>query len=341
MKKNNFIITFVLALFFASFAIAKEITVTGAGASFVAPLISKWSEDYKKISGNSINYASIGSSGGVKQIREKTVDFGATDAPLKGEDLEKDGMVQFPEIIGAIVPIINLEGFKPGEIRIDGATLASIFLGDIFKWNDKKISDLNPGKKLPDLEITVVTRSDGSGTTNVFTDYLSKVSPAWKEKVGTANTVNWPAKSTIGGKGNEGVAANVTRIKGSIGYVEYAYAKINNVPFMIMKNHDGKFVAPSIESFKAAATGADWINTPGMGISLNNQKGDKSWPITSASFILMYKNPVDKEKSNEVLKFFEWAFKNGGKAAENLEYVPLPANVTDYIAKNVWSKIQK
>ena len=289
---------------------AQAAEITGAGATFPYPIYAKWAEAWKASSGNGLNYQSIGSGGGINQIKAKTVDFGATDAPLKGEDLEKDGMVQFPEIIGAIVPIINLEGFKPGEIRIDGATLASIFLGDIFKWNDKKISDLNPGKKLPDLEITVVTRSDGSGTTNVFTDYLSKVSPAWKEKVGTANTVNWPAKSTIGGKGNEGVAANVTRIKGSIGYVEYAYAKINNVPFMIMKNHDGKFVAPSIESFKAAATGADWINTPGMGISLNNQKGDKSWPITSASFILMYKNPIDKEKSNEVLKFFEKSIEN-------------------------------
>jgi len=236
---------------------------------------------------------------------------------------------------------VNLQGFKPGELRIDGPTLASIFLGDITKWSDKRIADLNTGKKLPDTEITVVTRSDGSGTTNVFTDYLSKVSPAWKEKVGAANTVNWPAKSTIGGKGNEGVAANVTRVKGSIGYVEFAYAKLNNIPHMNMKNLDGKFVAPSLESFKAAAAGADWTSVPGMGISLNNQKGEKSWPITSASFILMYKTPVDKTKSNETLKFFEWAFKNGGKSAESLEYVPLPANVTDYIAKNVWSKIQK
>lgn len=341
MKKNNFIVTFFATLLLSTFAYAKDITITGAGATFVAPLISKWSEEYKKISGNSINYASIGSSGGVKQIREKTVDFGATDAPLKGVDLEKDGMVQFPEIIGAVVPVVNLQGFKPGELRIDGPTLASIFLGDITKWSDKRIADLNAGKKLPDTEITVVTRSDGSGTTNVFTDYLSKVSPTWKEKVGAANTVNWPAKSTIGGKGNEGVAANVTRVKGSIGYVEFAYAKLNNIPHMNMKNLDGKFVAPSLESFKAAAAGADWTSVPGMGISLNNQKGEKSWPITSASFILMYKTPVDKTKSNETLKFFEWAFKNGGKSAESLEYVPLPANVTDYIAKNVWSKIQK
>lgn len=341
MKKNNFIVTFFATLLISTFVYAKDITITGAGATFVAPLISKWSEEYKKISGNSINYASIGSSGGVKQIREKTVDFGATDAPVKGEDLEKDGMVQFPEIIGAVVPVINLEGFKPGELRIDGPTLASIFLGDITKWSDKRIADLNAGKKLPDTEITVVTRSDGSGTTNVFTDYLSKVSPAWKEKVGTANAVNWLAKSTIGGKGNEGVAANVTRVKGSIGYVEFAYAKLNNIPHMNMKNLDGKFIAPSLESFKAAAAGADWTSVPGMGISLNNQKGEKSWPITSASFILMYKTPVDKTKSNETLKFFEWAFKNGGKSAESLEFVPLPTNVTDYIAKNVWSKIQK
>lgn len=339
MKKT--ILSFVLAFLISTNAFAKGIEITGAGASFPAPIYTKWAEQYKTISGDSLNYASIGSGGGVKQIKEKTVDFGATDNPLKGDELEKDGMVQFPAIIGGVVVIFNLEGFKPGELKIDGDTTAKIFAGEIEKWNDKQIAALNPGKKLPDQAITVVTRSDSSGTTKIYTDYLSAASSSWKEKIGSGGTVNWTAKSTTGGKGNEGVAANVTRIKGAIGYVEYAYAKINNIPYLSMKNLDGKYVLPSLESFGAAAANANWSGTPGMGITLVNQKGEKSWPITGASFILMYKDSANKEKSNAALKFFEWSFKNGGKSAAELDYVALPANVTDYISKNVWSQIKK
>ena len=338
-RSIKFILSFVLALLISTSAFAIEIT--GAGASFPAPIYTKWAEEYKKISGDSLNYASIGSGGGVKQIKEKTVDFGATDNPLKGEDLEKDGMVQFPAIIGGVVVIFNLDGFKPGELKIDGDTTAKIFAGEIENWNDKQIAALNPGKKLPDQAITVVTRSDSSGTTAIYTDYLSSVSASWKEKIGKGGTVNWTAKSNVGGKGNEGVAANVTRIKGAIGYVEYAYAKLNKIPYLSMKNHDGKFVQPDLTSFGAAAANANWAGTPGMGISLVNQKGEKSWPITGASFVLMYKDSANKEKSNVALKFFEWSFKNGSKSAAELDYVALPANVTDYISKNVWSQIKK
>ena len=314
--------------------------ITGAGASFPAPVYSKWAEEYKKETKNNVNYASIGSSGGIKQIREKTVDFGATDAPLKGDDLEKNGMVQFPAIIGGVVPVVNLAGFKPGELRLDGETVALIFAGDISNWNDAKLAALNPGKKLPDQAITVVTRSDGSGTTAVFTDYLSKASKMWAEKVGSGATVKWPAVSTVGGKGNEGVSANVTRVKGSIGYVEYAYAKINNMTSLQLKNLDGKFVSASLDTFKAAAAGANWAGTPGMGISMTQQPGANSWPIAAASFILMYKDPANKEKSTEAIKFFTWAFKSGDPIAAALDYVPLPDPVVDYIAKNVWSQIK-
>jgi phosphate transport system substrate-binding protein len=256
------------------FAVAEDIT--GAGASFPAPVYSKWAEEYKKATNNNVNYASIGSSGGIKQIREKTVDFGATDAPLKGDVLEKDGMVQFPAIIGGVVPVVNLAGFKPGQLRLDGETIALIFAGEISNWNDAKIAALNPGVKLPDQAITVVTRSDGSGTTAVFTDYLSKASKMWADKVGSGATVKWPASSTVGGKGNEGVSANVTRVKGSIGYVEYAYAKINNMTSLQLKNLDSKFVSANLDSFKAAAAGANWAGTPGMGISMTQQPGANS-----------------------------------------------------------------
>ena len=341
MKKTKFILSFVLALLISTNAFAKGIEITGAGASFPAPIYTKWAEQYKVVSGDSLNYASIGSGGGIKQIKEKTVDFGATDNPLKGDELEKDGMVQFPAIIGGIVAILNVDGFKPGELKIDGETLAKIFAGEIENWNDKQIAALNPGKKLPDQAITVVTRSDSSGTTKIFTDYLSAASASWKEKVGSGGTVNWTAKSNTGGKGNEGVAANVTRNKGAIGYVEYAFDKLNKITYLSMKNHDGKYVQPSLESFGAAAANANWAGTPGMGITLVNQKGEKSWPITGASFILMYKDSANKEKSSAALKFFEWSFKNGGKSAAELDYVALPASLTDYISKNVWSQIKK
>jgi phosphate transport system substrate-binding protein len=315
--------------------------ITGAGATFPFPVYAKWAEGYKAATGTGMNYQSIGSSGGLKQIRAKTVTFGASDAPVKGADLDKDGMVQFPAIIGGTVPVLNLDGFKPGELRVTGPVLAEIFTGYIVNWNDKKIAALNPGKKLPDQLITVVHRADGSGTTFNFTDYLTSVSPLWKEKVGTGAAVKWPAASSVGGKGNEGVAANVNRIKGSVGYVEYAYVKKNKMNFMQLQNANGKFVNPSEEAFAGAAAGADWFSVPGMGVSMVNAKGDDSWPISTASFILMYKDPADKAASAEALKFFDWAFKNGKKMASDLDYVALPDSLTNQIRSKVWSQIKK
>lgn len=319
---------------------AAQTTITGAGATFPFPIFSKWAEDYKKASNVSLNYQSIGSSGGIRQIRAKTVTFGASDAPVPGADLDKDGMVQFPVILGGVVPIVNLDGFKPGELRVTGQVLAEMFMGYIVNWNDPKIAALNPGKKLPDQTITVVHRADGSGTTFIFTDYLNEVSPLWSKNVGKGAAVKWPAASSVGGKGNEGVAANVGRVKGAIGYVEYAYAKKNNIPHMAMQNRDGQYVNPDDTTFGAAAAGADWFSVPGMGLSLVNQKGATSWPITGASFALMYKQPADKAASAEAIKYFDWAFKNGKKQALELDYVPLPDALTAQIASKVWSQIQ-
>mgnify|MGYP000691625011 FL=1 len=314
--------------------------ITGAGATFPYPMYAKWAEAYKKQSGNGLNYQSIGSSGGIKQIRAKTVTFGASDAPVKGDELDKDGMVQFPAIIGGTVPVVNLEGFKPGELRISGPVLAEVYTGTIAKWNDAKLAALNPGKKLPDEAITVVHRADGSGTTFNFTDYLSAVSKEWAEKVGKGAAVKWPAASSVGGKGNEGVAANVNRVKGAIGYVEYAYVKKNNMTFLQLQNADGKFVSPDDLTFAAAAAGADWFSVPGMGVSMVNAKGATSWPISTASFILMYKEPGDKAASQEAIKFFDWAFKNGKQMAAELDYVPLPDALTAQIRQKVWSQIK-
>jgi phosphate transport system substrate-binding protein len=319
--------------------VATAADITGAGATFPYPIFAKWAEDYKKATGTGLNYQSIGSSGGIRQIRAKTVTFGASDAPVGGADLDKDGMVQFPVILGGVVPVVNLEGFKPGELRVTGEVLAEIFMGWIVNWNDPKIAALNPGKKLPDQTITVAHRADGSGTTFIFTDYLNEVSKLWKEKVGKGAAVKWPAASSVGGKGNEGVAANVSRVKGAIGYVEYAYAKKNKIPHLALQNRDGQYVNPDDATFAAAAAGADWFSVPGMGISLVNQKGASSWPITGGSFALMYKNPSDKAASAEVIKFFDWAFKNGKKQALELDYVPLPDALTSQIASKVWSQI--
>jgi phosphate transport system substrate-binding protein len=288
-----------------------------------------------------LNYQSIGSSGGIRQIRAKTVTFGATDAPVPGAELDKDGMVQFPAIIGGTVPIINLDGFKPGELRITGEILAEVFMGNILKWNDAKLAALNPGKKLPDENITIVHRADGSGTTFNFTDYLSLVSKSWADKVGKGAAVKWPAASSVGGKGNEGVAANVARVKGSIGYVEYAYVKKNKLNFMQLRNRDGVYVSPDDKTFAAAAAGADWFSVPGMGLSIVDQKGAQSWPISTASFILMFKDPSDKAASQEVLKFFDWSFKNGKELALELDYVPLPDALTAQIRSKVWNQIAK
>ncbi len=324
-----------------SLTAANASDITGAGATFPYPIFAKWAEEYKKATGIGLNYQSIGSSGGIRQIRAKTVTFGATDAPLSGADLDKDGMVQFPVVLGGVVPVINLEGFKPGELRVNGEVLAEMFMGTISNWNDAKFAALNPGKKLPNQAITVAHRADGSGTTFIFTDYLNEVSPAWAKSVGKGAAVKWPAASSVGGKGNEGVAANVTRVKGSVGYVEYAYAKRNKIPHMQLLNRDGKYVEPDDLTFAAAAAGADWKSVPGMGLSLVNLKGAQSWPITGASFALMYKTPDKVADSNEVLKFFDWAFKNGKKMAEELDYVALPDAVTKLISDTAWSQIKR
>ena len=315
--------------------------ITGAGASFPYPVYAKWAEAYKKETGTGLNYQSIGSSGGIRQIRAKTVAFDATDAPMSGADLDKDAMVQFPAIIGGTVPVINVEGFKQGELRITGPILAEMFMGTISKWNDPKFAALNPGKALPDQAITVVHRADGSGTTFNWTDYLTTVSKDWADKVGKGNAVKWPAATSVGGKGNEGVAANVGRIKGAIGYVEYAYAKKNKLTHMQVQNQAGKYVNPDDTTFAAAAAGVDWFSAPGMGVSMVNAKGDSSWPISTASFILMYKQPADKAQSAEVLKFFDWAFKNGKQMAAELDYVALPDSLTNEIRSKVWSQIAK
>lgn len=336
---RKFAVVAASALTLASAAHAADIT--GAGATFPYPIYAKWAEAYKKSTNIGLNYQSIGSSGGIRQIRAKTVTFGGTDAPLSAADLEKDGMVQFPTVLGGVVPVINLDGFKPGELKVSGEVLADMFIGNIQKWNDPKLAALNPGKKLPDQSITVVHRADGSGTTFIFTDYLNEVSAAWKEKVGKGAAVKWPAATSVGGKGNEGVAANVGRVKGAIGYVEYAYAKKNNMPHLALLNRDGKYVEPDDKTFAAAAAGADWFSVPGMGISLVNQKGAESWPITGATFVLMYKNPADKNDAQQALKFFDWSFKNGKQMALELDYVPLPDALTKVIAGKVWTQIAK
>ena len=316
-------------------------TITGAGATFPFPIYSKWSEAYKEKANIELNYQSIGSSGGIKQIKAATVDFGATDAPMKGEELTASGLVQFPTVLGGVVPIINVEGIKPGELQLTGEVLADIYLGTITQWNDAKIAALNPKAKLPAENITVVHRADGSGTTFIFTDYLNEVSKSWAEKMGKGAAVKWPAASSVGGKGNEGVAANVGRVKNSIGYVEYAYAKKNKMTYVKLQNRDGNLVGPDDLTFAAAAAGADWFSTPGMGISLVNQKGAQAWPITGATFILMYREPKNAKNSQETIKFFDWAFVNGGKMAADLDYVPLPKSVTDRIRSDVWTQIKK
>ena len=315
--------------------------ITGAGATFPFPVYAKWAEAYKAATGTGLNYQSIGSSGGIRQIRARTVTFGATDAPVPGAELDRDAMVQFPAIIGGTVPVINLDGFKPGELRVTGPILAEMFMGKISRWNDPKFAALNPGKSLPNELITVVHRADGSGTTFNWTDYLTAVSPDWASSVGKGAAVKWPAPTSVGGKGNEGVAANVNRIKGSIGYVEYAYVKKNNMNFMQMQNADGRWVSPDDLTFAAAAAGADWFSVPGMGVSMVNAKGANSWPVSTASFILMYKTPADRAASNEALKFFDWAFRNGKKMAADLDYVALPDSLTDQIRARVWNQIQR
>lgn len=334
MRLNRILKSVVLAAGAAvAFSSVQAADITGAGATFPYPIYAKWAETYKKATGVGLNYQSIGSGGGIKQIKAKTVDFGASDMPLKAEELDAEGLTQFPAIMGGVVPVVNLEGLKPGQLKLTGDVLAGIYLGKIAKWNAPEIAAINAGVKLPADDITVVHRADGSGTSFLFTDFLSKVNADFKSAVGAGTAVKWPVG--VGGKGNEGVAANVQRIKGSIGYVEYAYAKKNKMQYTQLKNRDGQFVEPDDDNFKAAAAGADWAKTPGFAVVLTNQPGKASWPITGASFILMHKVQADAAKGKEVLKFFDWANKNGGAMAAELDYVSMPAPVVKLV-QDAW-----
>jgi phosphate transport system substrate-binding protein len=312
--------------------------ISGAGATFPYPIYAKWAEAFKAKTGVAMNYQSIGSGGGIKQIQSKTVDFGASDMPLKAEELEKSGLLQFPMIMGGEVAAINVKGIESGKMKLDGKTLAEIYLGKITKWDDPALVKLNPDLKLPNQAIAVVHRSDGSGTTFIFTDYLSKVSPEWKEKVGSNTAVEWPVG--LGGKGNEGVAALVTRTDGSIGYVEYAYALQNKMNYTLLANKDGVYNQPNSASFQAAAANADWKTAPGFYLLLTDQPGKQSWPITGASFILMYKQQQKPETAKQVLQFFDWAYHNGQKMAEELDYVPMPDPVVK-IVEETWKTQMK
>ncbi|WP_166299396.1 MULTISPECIES: phosphate ABC transporter substrate-binding protein PstS [unclassified Bradyrhizobium] len=330
----NFIKAIVAAGMVAASTSAFAADITGAGATFPFPIYSKWADAYKKDTGNGLNYQSIGSGAGIKQIQAKTVTFGATDAPLKAEQLEKDGLVQWPMVMGAIVPVVNVEGVKPGELVLSGEVLGDIYLGKITKWNDAAIAKLNPKLTLPGDAITVVRRSDGSGTTFNFTDYLAKSNADWKSKVGSGTAVEWPVG--VGAKGNEGVAGNISQTKNAIGYVEYAYAKQNKLTYTALVNKAGKTVQPTIAAFQAAASNADWAKAPGYYVILTDQPGEASWPITAATFILMHKDSTDKAASQEALKFFKYAFEKGDKAAEELDYIPMPDSVVKLIEKT-WS----
>ncbi|HWA98561.1 MAG TPA: phosphate ABC transporter substrate-binding protein PstS [Pirellulales bacterium] len=311
-------------------------TIHGAGASFPYPIYSKWAYTFEQLDGARINYQSIGSSAGINQVKDRTVNFGASDAPLDKKELDAAGLVQFPLVIGGIVPVVHLSGVKAGELKLSPEVLANIFLGEITKWNDSAIVALNPDGKLPDVAITPVRRSDGSGTTWIYTNYLSAVSSPWKERIGAGKEVSWPAAS-VGGKGNEGVAANVTQIDGSIGYVEYAYAVQNKMTHVQLQNKAGKFVEPSLEAFSAAAKNADWAGTPGFAVALIDQPGDDTWPIVGASFILLHNDQPDRAVAAKMLKFFDWCFKHGGDAAKNLHFVPIPADVYTLVEAD-WDK---
>lgn len=309
--------------------------VTGAGATFPAPIYAKWADAYNKATGARINYQSVGSGAGIKQIKAKTVDFGASDMPLKDEELAKEGLLQFPVVIGGVVPVVNIKGIQPGQIKLTGAVLGDIYLGKIAKWNDQQIASLNPGVALPDAQISVVRRADGSGTTFVFTNYLSKVSAEWKAKVGEGTAVNWPVGA--GGKGNEGVAAFVQRLPNSIGYVEYAYVKQNKMNYVLMKNRDGNYVSPSDTAFKAAAAGAEWNKT--FYQITTEQPGKDAWPLTNPTYVLMHKEQAKPASAAAALKFFDWAYVNGDKMADELDYVPLPDAVKGLVRQH-WGQIK-
>jgi phosphate transport system substrate-binding protein len=317
---------------------ARAADITGAGATFPFPVYSKWADAYKKETGNGLNYQSIGSGAGIKQILARTVTFGATDAPLTADKLDKDGLLQWPMVMGAIVPVVNVEGVRPGELVLSGELLGDIYLGKVTKWDDPAIAKLNPKLKLPSAAIAVVHRSDGSGTSFNFTNYLSKVNAEWKAKVGEGTAVEWPAG--VGAKGNEGVSGNVGQTRNSIGYVEYAYARQNKLVYAALINKAGKTVQPTVAAFQAAAGNADWAHAPGYYVILTDQPGEASWPITAATFILMQKEPVDRAASTEAIKFFKWSFEKGGKMAEELDYIPMPESVVKQIEKTWTSEIR-
>jgi phosphate transport system substrate-binding protein len=327
-----------VALAGAAVGSAAAADITGAGATFPYPIYAKWADAYKKETGIGLNYQSIGSGGGIQQINAKTVDFGASDMPLKPEQLDQSGLMQFPTVIGGDVPVVNLKGVAPGQMKLTGPVLADIYLGKIKKWNDPAIASLNPGLSLPGTAISVVHRSDGSGTTFIWTNYLSKLSAEWKAKVGEGTSVNWP--TGVGGKGNEGVASYVQRIAGSIGYVEYAYVKQNKMAYALVKNREGELVSPNARAFQAAAAGADWRSAPGMYLILTDAPGRNAWPIAGATFILMHKTQDKPANAREVLKFFRWAYAKGDAMAENLDYVPMPDNVVKLIQAHWESQIK-
>lgn len=330
--RQSFVALFAALAATAAATAPVKADISGAGATFPYPVYAKWADTYKKETNIGLNYQSIGSGGGIKQIIANTVTFGASDKPLSGEELEKNGLVQFPTVMGGIVPVVNIDGIKPGDLVLDGPTIAKIYLGEIKTWDDPAIKKLNPDAKLPSDAIAVVFRSDGSGTTFVWTNYLSKVSADFKSNIGSNTSVQFPVG--IGAKGNEGVANNVMQTKGSIGYVEYAYAKQNKLSHTKLINKDGKTVAPVKEAFQAAAANADWASAPGMGVILTDEPGAASWPVTNPTFILIHKKPKDIAAAKDALKFFDWAYANGTAAAEELDYVPLPANVIAQIKKS-------
>ena len=340
MKKGCLLMGFMLAIFLVSGipASADQKAINGAGASFPYPLYSHWAYEYNSLTGVKLNYQSIGSGGGIAQIKAKTVDFGASDAPMKADELDKFGLVQFPMVIGGVVPVVNIPGIKPGELKLTADLLADIFLGKITAWNAPAITKINPGLKIPGKAITVVHRADGSGTTWIFTNYLDKVSAEWHQKAGTGKAVDWP--TGVGGKGNEGVAAYVQRISGSVGYVEFAYALQNSMSHVMLKNREGNFVGPTIETFQAAAANADWKNAPGYYLVLTDQLGAKSWPITGASFILVYKKQEKPAQSKLLFPFFDWCFRHGAETAEKLHYVPIPLNVVEMVQKTWHGEIK-
>jgi phosphate transport system substrate-binding protein len=329
------IMTIVVIFTFSTAAIAADIT--GAGATFPYPVYAKWAEAYKAKTKIGVNYQSIGSGGGIKQIKAKTVDFGASDKPLKTEELDAAGLIQFPTVMGGVVPVINVKGIDPGGLMLTGPVLAQIYMGEITKWNDPEITKINAKVNLPADDITVVHRSDGSGTTFIFTNYLCKVSPDWKAKIGNDASVAWPVG--VGGKGNEGVASYVQRISGSIGYVEYAYALQNKMTYALLQNREGNFVKPESGNFQAAATGADWQNAPGFYMILTDEAGKESWPITGATFILMHKTQRDPKAARRVLEFFNWAYENGDQIAQQLDYIPMPDAVIKLIRQQ-WKEIK-